>query len=145
MVATMTLAKGHLEKWQSKRRCLLARFYGRDGEDFYPRALILRMGLNRKDLSEATTEKRVDAKTNQHQPVVIPLSMGDNLLCVAQQLEMAKVMWYRLQENYVGRTATNKLTLINSLLNMRYSREQNMGSFIAIGESQFARLASMDT
>lgn len=68
--------------------------------------------------------------------------LGDNPLRTVQDCELPKNLWDRLQERYEGRDIS-QLTLINSLLNMRYRRNQNMENHISVLESQFARLALM--
>lgn len=82
---------------------------------------------------------------NQKALAEIIFYLGNILLRATQQCEMNREMWDRLQEHYAGRMVINKLKLINSLFNMKYSREQNMENNIARMESEVARLASMDT
>lgn len=62
-----------------------------------------------------------------------------------QHCRKAKDMWDKLQERYEGKSVLSKLSLIKNLLNMKYGREQNMKDHVAILESQFARLAAMNT
>lgn len=119
--------------------------YERDGEDLRLWVLRVRSALNGNDFLKAITEKQVDAKIDQKAFALMIPPVGDNPRRGVQQCELAKDMWDRLQEGYVRRAFINELTLILHLFNMGYEQNQNMESFIAILESQFARLVSTDT
>lgn len=76
--------------------------------------------------------------------IIVP-ALGDDPFRIVQERENADNVSEKLNERYAGKTANNKLTVLQTVLNKNDMKNRSMGDHMSILESLYARLAAMQT
>lgn len=118
-------------------------FNGTREDDFQLWSLRIKAALRSRELASALIDEAVETKVNEKAMTIIITALGDNPLRAVQECLTAKAVWNKLQGRYAGQSMVNKLSVLNTLLNMILKKSSNMRDHIAILESQFSRLATM--
>lgn len=125
------------ERFESK----VSVFYGKDQKALHLWNSRVITALKRRELISAIADKSEESEMNENALSVIVYALGDNPLRALKGCELTKELLENTQERYAGKTVINKTTLLQNFFNMTHESLENMGDYVAILKSQFARLS----
>lgn len=118
-------------------------FHGRDERNFHAWALRGKATIKRRELIKSNGGINVNTLINKEEPSVRLPEPEDNRLQAVQGYELATELWKNVKKDTSGEPVTNKLTTIQNLLNIRYTRRGPIGDYSAMLKSQYTRLVAM--
>lgn len=82
----------------------------------------MRTALKQKKIRSAPTILDVGAEATKEAVFLVLSALGDDMLRSMENFITAQHAWDKLREKYSGKTVTNELSVLNSLLHLKLMR-----------------------
>lgn len=121
----------------------LSRFKDTNQNGFHPRTLCVKASIKSRELVKAFTDANLEKTISEKALFNILSALGDDPLQAVWNCTRAMPASYKLHTRYAGFSMVDKLSILNTVLDTKFKRNDHKGIHIAVFRPQFSRLAMM--